>query len=324
MSDRQHTILVMRGPEGPSLYLDDYRVAGPKPWGGGTVLHEFTFTDKDLIAAGVTLAQPQPITSAPGGVHNHGTEDGPGIACREYRIGACRLAQPQPDAVLRTPTTWRTRAMTDIDTRDLDPIPVFEIGDTIVIDGAVYEINREPNAITPHLTYAADAGDDDTRCTCATHDDRLDLPHTESCALMVDGHVLSADCPCEPTVTHVASFDERLLDLESWRTSVEARFGITAQNLNSIMAHLDDAEETPLACCGSTSGSHADDCRYKPQETAVEAISTLENYGDHHGWCVVVRNSEEPEDRCDCGFFKQMARLRARRDRAEMTRTVVS
>jgi len=44
-----------------------------------------------LAAAGVTVA-PQP---APSGVHNHGTEDGPGIACREYRIGACRLI-PQP------------------------------------------------------------------------------------------------------------------------------------------------------------------------------------------------------------------------------------
>lgn len=56
----QHTILVMSGPEGPSLYLDDYRIAGPKPWGGGTVLHEFTFADKDLIAAGFTLAPTPP------------------------------------------------------------------------------------------------------------------------------------------------------------------------------------------------------------------------------------------------------------------------
>jgi hypothetical protein len=61
-ADRDHTILVMSGPAGPSLYLDDYRIAGPKPWGGGAVLHEFACTDKDLIASGVTLAAtPAPL-----------------------------------------------------------------------------------------------------------------------------------------------------------------------------------------------------------------------------------------------------------------------
>ena len=65
MSDTKgHTIQVVNGPAGPSLYLDDYRIAGPKPWGGGTVLHEFAFKDKDLIAAGVTLAAtPAPLAS---------------------------------------------------------------------------------------------------------------------------------------------------------------------------------------------------------------------------------------------------------------------
>jgi hypothetical protein len=65
-----HTILVMSGPEGPSLYLDDYRIAGPKPWGGGTVLHEFAFKDKDFIAAGVTLAP-----TAPDATHEWTTDD---------------------------------------------------------------------------------------------------------------------------------------------------------------------------------------------------------------------------------------------------------
>uniref|UniRef100_A0A6M3LNW9 Uncharacterized protein n=1 Tax=viral metagenome TaxID=1070528 RepID=A0A6M3LNW9_9ZZZZ len=50
-----HTILVMSGPAGPSLYLDDHRISGPKPWGGGTVLHEFRCTDRDLIAAGLDV-----------------------------------------------------------------------------------------------------------------------------------------------------------------------------------------------------------------------------------------------------------------------------
>ena len=57
MSDTKgHTIQIVDGPAGPSLYLDDYRIAGPKPWGGGTVLYEFAFKDKDLIAAGVTCS----------------------------------------------------------------------------------------------------------------------------------------------------------------------------------------------------------------------------------------------------------------------------
>jgi hypothetical protein len=42
------------------------------------------------------------ITPAPGGVHNHGTEDSHGLSCREYRIGNCRLAPtgdaPTPEA----------------------------------------------------------------------------------------------------------------------------------------------------------------------------------------------------------------------------------
>jgi len=33
---------------------------------------------------------PRPL-SAPGGVHNHGTEGGLGVACPEYLIGACHL-----------------------------------------------------------------------------------------------------------------------------------------------------------------------------------------------------------------------------------------
>ncbi|MBX9032655.1 hypothetical protein [Gordonibacter massiliensis (ex Traore et al. 2017)] len=32
---------VVSGCEGPSLYVDDVRIAGPKPWGGGTVSYRF-------------------------------------------------------------------------------------------------------------------------------------------------------------------------------------------------------------------------------------------------------------------------------------------
>jgi transcriptional regulator with XRE-family HTH domain len=34
-------LIVVSGVEGPSIYLDDFRIAGPKPWGGGKVLYEF-------------------------------------------------------------------------------------------------------------------------------------------------------------------------------------------------------------------------------------------------------------------------------------------
>ena len=31
------TLELVDGVEGPSVYLADYRIAGPKPWGGGKV-----------------------------------------------------------------------------------------------------------------------------------------------------------------------------------------------------------------------------------------------------------------------------------------------
>lgn len=33
---------VINGAEGPSLYMNDYRICGPKPWGGGMVAYSFT------------------------------------------------------------------------------------------------------------------------------------------------------------------------------------------------------------------------------------------------------------------------------------------
>jgi hypothetical protein len=43
------TFEVIRGVEGCCLALDDTRIAGPKPWGGGTVIHAWK-TDKDYKA----------------------------------------------------------------------------------------------------------------------------------------------------------------------------------------------------------------------------------------------------------------------------------
>lgn len=40
---------VIRGVEGCCLALDDRRIAGPKPWGGGTVIHSWK-TDEEYRA----------------------------------------------------------------------------------------------------------------------------------------------------------------------------------------------------------------------------------------------------------------------------------
>lgn len=45
------TFTIIQGVEGPSLYLNGFRVAGPKPWGGGKVLYEWTVEGEDLLAA---------------------------------------------------------------------------------------------------------------------------------------------------------------------------------------------------------------------------------------------------------------------------------
>lgn len=43
---------VMSGVEGPSLYVGDdgsgHRLAGPKPWGGGSVQHRFAVNIEEL------------------------------------------------------------------------------------------------------------------------------------------------------------------------------------------------------------------------------------------------------------------------------------
>lgn len=37
----------VRGVEGNSLYLNDQRIAGPKPWGGGQVLKSWEISPED-------------------------------------------------------------------------------------------------------------------------------------------------------------------------------------------------------------------------------------------------------------------------------------
>lgn len=53
---------VVSGVEGPSLAIADHRVAGPKPWGGGKIMHKWT-ADKRFILLALGLeddGQPEP------------------------------------------------------------------------------------------------------------------------------------------------------------------------------------------------------------------------------------------------------------------------
>lgn len=46
------TFEVIRGPEGCCLLLDDVCIAGPKPWGGGRVLHSWDTDEKYVVVSG--------------------------------------------------------------------------------------------------------------------------------------------------------------------------------------------------------------------------------------------------------------------------------
>ena len=54
--ERTYNILFMAGVEGDSAYINDYRVAGPKPWGGGRVKWEGKLRLRDLSSAIPELA----------------------------------------------------------------------------------------------------------------------------------------------------------------------------------------------------------------------------------------------------------------------------
>jgi len=51
------SLLVVSGVEGPSVYLNDFRIAGNKPWGGGKAIHTFT-TGYESIRQALKLPQP--------------------------------------------------------------------------------------------------------------------------------------------------------------------------------------------------------------------------------------------------------------------------
>ena len=43
-----HKICIVDGVAGTAIYLNDFRIAGPKPWGGGNVTHEWKVKNEDL------------------------------------------------------------------------------------------------------------------------------------------------------------------------------------------------------------------------------------------------------------------------------------
>lgn len=51
---KQARIEIVDGVEGMSLYINDERVAGPKPWGGGPTIKTFT-ADANRIAEALGL-----------------------------------------------------------------------------------------------------------------------------------------------------------------------------------------------------------------------------------------------------------------------------
>jgi hypothetical protein len=44
-------VVLMRGVEGPSLYIDNYRICGNKPWGGGSIIKEWSAQRRDILTA---------------------------------------------------------------------------------------------------------------------------------------------------------------------------------------------------------------------------------------------------------------------------------
>lgn len=47
--DQPLDIEVVSGVEGPSIYLNGFRVAGTKPWGGGSYVYRLKTTGRDVL-----------------------------------------------------------------------------------------------------------------------------------------------------------------------------------------------------------------------------------------------------------------------------------
>lgn len=72
-ADEALEIEVIQGVEGKCLAINGYRVAGPKPWGGGTVVDSWTIPIKAIPALGrllddkLTDLQPSDVPSQDNG-----------------------------------------------------------------------------------------------------------------------------------------------------------------------------------------------------------------------------------------------------------------
>ena len=50
-------LVLMHGVEGPSVYLNGHRIAGPKPWGGGRVRKEWRVSLEEIHLALASLEE---------------------------------------------------------------------------------------------------------------------------------------------------------------------------------------------------------------------------------------------------------------------------
>lgn len=48
---KRHELVHVAGVEGTGIYLNSIRIAGPKPWGGGKIVHRCTVSDDDIQRA---------------------------------------------------------------------------------------------------------------------------------------------------------------------------------------------------------------------------------------------------------------------------------
>ncbi len=55
----QHQVKLVAGVEGMSLYLNGFRIAGPKPWGGGVVRNQWDVDGFEILTA-LRRATPAP------------------------------------------------------------------------------------------------------------------------------------------------------------------------------------------------------------------------------------------------------------------------
>lgn len=48
---KEYEVEICRGVEGICIYLNGYRIVGPKPWGGGEIIQSWAVLSEDLDRA---------------------------------------------------------------------------------------------------------------------------------------------------------------------------------------------------------------------------------------------------------------------------------